>query len=71
MKRSELEDFRLEKDVTVSRDGDRYCALIGADIQSGRTGYGKTEIEAVEDLRPKLTIREYSEARVFKVSVND
>ncbi len=71
MKRSEVENFRISTDITISCDGSSFCALIGEDLVRGRAGFGETEIDALDDLRPKLTIREYSEAKVFRVSVND
>lgn len=71
MKRSEIENFDVSKDITITKDGDSFCALLGSDIQSGKVGFGNTEMDALDDLRPKLTTREYSRANVFKVSEND
>lgn len=37
--------FKLE----LSLDGDQYCALYGADLQSGCAGFGATPALAMED----------------------
>lgn len=35
--------------VTISEDGDRYCALHGEDLQSGIAGFGGREADAILD----------------------
>lgn len=44
-----------KKDVTLSRDGNQWCALMGDNLQVGVAGFGDTLKEALEEL-----VEEYS-----------
>jgi hypothetical protein len=37
-------------EILISKDGNAWCALLGADLQNGAVGYGKTVKEALHDL---------------------
>lgn len=41
--------------VKLYIDGDRYCALIGKDMQCGDVGFGRTRKEALLDLCASAT----------------
>ncbi len=47
--------------ITITRSGETFTAQIDE-----RTGEGLTEMDALDDLRPKLMIREWSYAVVEK-----
>ncbi len=36
--------------ITLSLDGDQYCALYGENIQEGQAGFGDTPKQAIQDL---------------------
>jgi len=36
--------------VTISLDGDQWCALVGDNIQEGVAGFGNSPVEALENL---------------------
>lgn len=40
--------------VSISKDGDKWCALLGEDIQSGITGFGETPEEALSDFQSEF-----------------
>jgi len=37
-------------EITVVKDGNAWCALVGKDLQSGIAGFGDTPKEAIEAL---------------------
>jgi hypothetical protein len=42
------------KELKISLDGDKFCCLIGEDIQSGNAGFGDTIPEAFANLLKDL-----------------
>lgn len=40
--------------VSIAKDGDLWCALIGSDLQEGISGFGETVREALRDLADKI-----------------
>lgn len=40
--------------ISVYLDGDQWCALIGNDLQSGTSGWGKIKEAAIADLAKVL-----------------
>jgi len=36
--------------IDISHDGDKWCALVGDNIQEGIAGFGETPLEALEAL---------------------
>lgn len=50
-----LNDYKLgisniTYQVSIAKDGDAWCALIGHNLQNGISGYGSTVQEALRDL---------------------
>ncbi len=43
--------------ASVTRDGDQWCALAGANVQTGVVGLGDTVTQAVNNLRSELRSR--------------
>ena len=46
--------------ITVSLDGDQWCALLGDDLQEGIAGFGDSPIESLESLVGQLRIEGWS-----------
>lgn len=42
--------FEKTVTITITLDGDQWCALVGEDLQNGVGGFGNTPKDAVEDL---------------------
>ena len=40
--------------VTLSKDGDQWCALYGEDLQVGVAGFGETKVDAIAGLFHQL-----------------
>lgn len=40
--------------VSIAKDGDSWCALIGQDLQNGVSGFGETVQEALRDLANRI-----------------
>ncbi|WP_058535430.1 hypothetical protein [Legionella saoudiensis] len=54
-----LNDYKLgisniTYQVSLAKDGEAWCALIGHDIQTGISGFGKTVPEALRDLADRI-----------------
>ena len=43
--------------VTLSKDGDQWCALYGEDLQVGVAGFGETKVDAIAGLFRELGFR--------------
>lgn len=41
------DEIRNANVIRLSRDGDRWCALVGPDLQVGRAGFGITALSAL------------------------
>ena len=52
----------LANRIELLRDGNKICALIGRDLQSGAGGFGATVEEALRDLADNLV--------AWRISVN-
>lgn len=39
-----------EYQILIGKDGDKWCALLGPNLQEGISGFGDTEIEALYEL---------------------
>lgn len=40
--------------VSITKDGDKWCALLGQDLQNGIGGFGETVQQALLDLANKI-----------------
>lgn len=40
--------------VTLSLDGDSWCALIGENLQEGLAGFGTTQVEALDAIKQEM-----------------
>lgn len=47
---NKAQDEWLDENATVSKDGNQICVLVGKDLQSGRSGFGDTRLDAICDL---------------------
>lgn len=54
------EESRFADNIQVSKDGDKWCALIGPDLQTGIAGFGDTPSEAVVALTKHEAFSEWS-----------
>lgn len=45
--------------IDVFMDGDKWCCLLGENLQEGRAGFGDSPIEALEDLCAALRQEPY------------
>lgn len=54
-KRSKLKNYRHKQDITISKDGSKFIALLGDDLIDGITGFGNTPDEARQDIFLILT----------------
>ncbi len=52
---TEVCDKQGKLEIRLSLDGDKYCALIGDDLQSGWAGFGDTPIEALQELLKEIS----------------
>jgi len=41
-------------EIKISLDGDKWCALVGEDLQEGIAGFGDTPIDAIRALCDEL-----------------
>jgi hypothetical protein len=46
----------MADEITITKDGDGYCALIGADPMRGRMGCGASPSDALRDLATQIEI---------------
>lgn len=46
--------FAKEIGATISKDGDQWCALYGANLQEGIAGFGATPFMAAANLRDQF-----------------
>jgi hypothetical protein len=51
MEYSEMKDIL---GITISLDGDKWCALIGENLQDGLAGFGNSPIEAIRALANEI-----------------
>lgn len=42
--------------ITVSLDGDKWCALYGKNLQEGISGFGDTQAEALREFANELEL---------------
>lgn len=54
-----LENYRVSLSniiyqVSIAKDGDSWCALIGQNLQNGISGFGRTIQQALHDLADKI-----------------
>jgi len=40
--------------ITISLDGDEWCALIGENLQEGLAGFGKSPVQAIRALADEI-----------------
>ncbi len=43
-------------EIKIGLDGDKYCALVGDDLQTGLAGFGVTPCEALRELVDEFEI---------------
>jgi len=47
-------------EIQLFMDGDKWCALVGRDLQEGIAGFGDTPVEAIEDLCLEFRLAPYN-----------
>lgn len=57
--------------VSISQDGDQFCALLGENLQDGTAGFGDTISDALHQLAFKLEYQKPEAAPVAKLSVDN
>lgn len=60
LQKTRLDDYKLNIDniisqISILRDGNQWCALIGRDLQEGISGFGETIAAALRELADKLS----------------
>ena len=50
----EVPDARFDTTLTLEKDGDQWCALLGKNLQEGKAGFGDTRSNALRALAEEL-----------------